>query len=177
MIAGDFDSLRKDVRDYYKRQHVLIEHSADQESTDFMKCVAAVKAHFFESFDLLVIGGLGGRVDQSFHSLHHLYLSYKDAQQCVYLYSSENVSFLLPPGHNSIETPTRLLGKTCGIIPLGGTAHITTGGLEWDVMDWETGFGSRVSTSNHILEENVSVVTDQPVLFTAELRSATNPPE
>lgn len=135
-----------------------------------MKCVHFIKQHFFPSFDLLVIGGLGGRVDQSFHSLHHLYLSYQDNQQLVYLYSSENVSFLLPPGHNTIETPPRYLGKTCGLIPLGGTAHITTDGLEWDVTEWETSFASRLSTSNHVKSDLVTVDTDEPILFTVELR-------
>ena len=56
-----------------------------------------------------------------------------------------------------------------GIVPLGGSAKITTEGLEWDVRDWETRFGGRVSTSNHIRARKVVVWTDERVLFMVEV--------
>lgn len=172
IVAGDFDSLRPEVLDYYQKNDVIIKHDDDQYATDFIKCVNSVKENYYTDFDLLVIGGLGGRIDHSFHSLHHLYLSFQQNEQLVYLISPENVSFLLPPGTSELETPLRFLGKTCGLIPLSGSAHITTSGLEWDVTDWETSFGSKISTSNHLLNDRISVTSDSPILFTAELRTA-----
>lgn len=171
---------------------MIVEEEGDQYSTDFMKCIHFVKKHFHTDFELLVVGGLGGRVDQSFHSLHHLYLSYQEDGQIVYLVTPDSISFLIPsstfspsspssssldmpkesdrPNLYTIKTPLRFLGKTCGLIPLGGTARITTKGLEWDVEDWETSFGSRISTSNHLLHETTEVATDSPILFTVELK-------
>ena len=75
MVAGDFDSIRPGVREFYNSQRTVVQHSSDQDSTDFMKCVQFAKQHLAPEFDLIVFGGLGGRVDQSFHSLHHLFLS------------------------------------------------------------------------------------------------------
>ncbi|KAI1161527.1 thiamine pyrophosphokinase [Nemania serpens] len=62
--------------------------------------------------------------------------------------------------------------KYVGIVPVGEPAVITTRGLEWDVEDWPTAFGGKMSTSNHVLPETevVEVRTDKDVLFTIALR-------
>lgn len=197
-MAGDFDSIRPGVREFYNSQRTVVQHSSDQDSTDFMKCVQFAKQHLAPEFDLIVFGGLGGRVDQSFHSLHHLFLSAfparpategaestgplgagsddsRDTTQVdmqVYLVSPESVTFLIPEGGAArVRTPLAYLGPTCGLIPLAGPTKITTHGLEWDVSDWPTSFGSRVSTSNHILHDFTEVETvGNPILFTVELR-------
>lgn len=46
---------------------------------------------------------------------------------------------------------------------------ITTTGLEWDVQDWKTEMGGMVSTSNHVMEDEIVVETTAVVLFTIEL--------
>ncbi|KAI1186656.1 thiamine pyrophosphokinase [Nemania serpens] len=66
--------------------------------------------------------------------------------------------------------------KYVGIIPVGEPAVITTRGLEWDVEDWPTAFGGKMSTSNHVLPETevVEVRTDKDVLFTIALKQGTS---
>ncbi|KAK4098156.1 thiamine pyrophosphokinase [Parathielavia hyrcaniae] len=138
--------------------------------------------------DMVAVGGLGGRVDQGLSQLHHLYLfqtdpSYADGR--LYLFSGESLTFLLKPGRHLIRVKGEeeewergqrgggagVFGKYVGMLPVGGTSRITTKGLEWDVTDWETRFGGRVSTSNHVLPETrvVEVRTTEEVLFTIAL--------
>lgn len=138
--------------------------------------------------DILILGGLGGRVDQAFSQIHHLYQmtrEYSSAQSAgnLYLVSEESLTFILQPGRNVIHTPgvgrgqpqhnestgEDLLEENVGIIPLSGPARITTKGFEWDVEDWHTEIGGQISTSNHIRDDLVEVQTDVPVLFTVEL--------
>jgi thiamine pyrophosphokinase len=59
-----------------------------------------------------------------------------------------------------------------GIIPLREAANITTKGFEWDVENWHTEIGGKLSTSNHILPESqvVTVTTDKDVIFTVALK-------
>ena len=83
--------------------------------------------------------------------------------------SSENITFLLAPGRNVIDTPRDKLGPTCGILPVGGTAVVNTDGLVWDMKDQETRFGGLVSTSNALGADTVTVETTCPVVFTVEL--------
>ncbi|KAK6537404.1 hypothetical protein TWF694_011591 [Orbilia ellipsospora] len=88
------------------------------------------------------------------------------------LMSDESVTFLLEKGKNLIETPLRLFGKTCGLIPVAGRSVITTTGLEWDLNETETKFGGMVSTSNHLVKERVEVETTELLLFTMEIRKS-----
>lgn len=187
----------------------------EQYSTDFTKCLRHLRSNkekiisaassssssssaaaSSNDLDVIVLGGLGGRVDQAFAQIHHLYacsnLSPADAgrpEGDMYIVSEENISFVLRQGHNTILTPggSKLypnnraakaknasdaecfLSENIGIVPVGGSAVISTTGLEWDVRDWKTEFGGQISTSNHIREDVVVVETSVPVLFTVEL--------
>lgn len=62
--------------------------------------------------DVIVLGGLGGRVDQAFSQIHHLYTASNSSPSAadrppgdLYLISEESITFLLPTGLNSILTP------------------------------------------------------------------------
>ncbi|KAF2663202.1 thiamine pyrophosphokinase [Microthyrium microscopicum] len=63
----------------------------------------------------------------------------------------------------------RIFKRHCGILPILGKAVISTTGLEWDVTDWETEMGGKVSTSNHVVSDEVTITTDQWVLFSIEI--------
>ena len=194
VILGDLDSLRPDVRLYYLSQRVKIIHKADQDSTDFTKCLDYIRAqeatrragtHSFdplEQHNIVVLGSLSGRLDQAFATLQPLLKAqYQSAglvcNEQMILVAPEGVAFVLKPGRNRIHTPLvgKGLAKYVGIIPLGTTARITTEGLEWDVHDWETCMGGDVSTSNHIVADVVNVHVSLPsttkggVLFTVAL--------
>ena len=216
-IVGDLDSIRSSVRSHYESLGVSVVEDGDQYSTDFTKCLKYLKGHTGEilssstkpstsasakqddeanRLDILILGGLGGRVDQAFSQIHHLYLmtrEYSSAQSAgsLYLVSEESLTFILQPGRNVIHTPGvggprihdesalssdenaggehDLLEENIGIIPLSGRARIATRGFEWDVEDWHTEIGDQISTSNHIKDDIVEVQTDVPVLFTVEL--------
>lgn len=189
------DSFTDESRAYYQglpRPPAIIQ-DPDQESTDFGKAVKLIRdrerapdvaeavSHIQfpeEPCDIVAVGGLGGRIDQGLSQLHHLCLfqadqDYRDGR--MYLVSSENLTFLLKPGRHIIhvreDMVEEMFGKHVGIIPIKGSSVITTKGLQWDVGNWETEFGGRVSTSNHVEAETrvVEVVTDKDVVFTIEL--------
>ncbi|KAL4865631.1 thiamine pyrophosphokinase [Aspergillus spectabilis] len=146
-----------------------------------------------QTLSILILGGLGGRVDQAFSQIHHLYLmnqenskSNSSGSGTMYLISEESITFILQPGKNTIHVPRTncpqqpqepapekkqeyLLEENIGIIPLSGAESITTSGLEWDVENWRTEIGGQISTSNHIRAEMVHVETGGAVLFTVEL--------
>jgi thiamine pyrophosphokinase len=131
--------------------------------------------------DIVALGGIGGRVDQGLSQLHHLYLYQQDpayANGRIFLLSGSSLTFLLKTGSHRIrvredEEINDLFGKHIGIIPLKEASRITTRGLQWDVTDWETEIGGRLSTSNHVLPDTtwVEVETTKDVLFTIALRN------
>lgn len=151
-----------------------------------------------EQLDILVLGGLGGRVDQGFSQVHHLYAAYEEKRSQsttshaavgdLYLLSEESLSFILPPGKNVIHTPfthqqvpshkeeqagKEVFAENVGIIPVSGPTLISLTGFEWDVTNWRTEIGGQLSTSNHIRADKLEVCVDtdlgRAVLFTVEL--------
>lgn len=178
------DSIRPDVEEYYRSRGVRIVKDPDQYSTDLTKSLKFASGKIAEivedngdprrMFDIAIFGSLGGRADQAFSQLHHLYTYAQGNLPMIgdlYLITAESVIFLLEKGKNRIHTPVTsgLFTENVGIIPIGRPSIITTRGLEWDVHDWHTGFGSQMSTSNHIKADIVEVETSERVLFTLEL--------
>ncbi|KAL4974245.1 putative thiamine pyrophosphokinase [Aspergillus desertorum] len=206
-IVGDMDSTRPDIRAHYANLGVNIVQDPDQYTTDLTKSLRYIREHERDilsssgfssngNLPILILGGLGGRVDQAFSQIHHLYMmkqSQAEGNGDLYLISEESISFILRAGQNIIHVPRTnrprsidqhpspplplpdkehmeyLLEENVGIIPVSGPATITTSGFEWDVQDWKTEIGGQLSTSNHIRADTVSVQTNAPVLFTVEL--------
>ena len=180
------DSLKPDVEEYYRSKDVKIVKDPDQYSTDLTKCLKYIKDHITktedqykspkEGVDVAIFGSLGGRADQAFSQLHHLYTCSQDVSSMIadlYLITAQSVMFLLEKGKNSIYAPVgpRYFTENVGIIPIGRPSIITTHGFEWDVTEWRTEFGTQMSTSNHIKAEVVEVETSERVLFTLEIAS------
>ncbi|KAF8348822.1 thiamine pyrophosphokinase Thi80 [Amanita rubescens] len=167
LIKGDLDSIRDDVRRYYIEQGIPALCDEDQDSTDLMKCVAAL--HERErveglEYELIVLGGLTGRLDQTIHTLSYLH-KLRKIRKKVYAITDENVGWVL-------DSITVLLGKTCGLLPIGvDSTVLSTTGLEWNLVESESSFDGMVSTSNHLVPgQNVWIKTTKPIWWTVELR-------
>ncbi|KAJ5716003.1 thiamine pyrophosphokinase eukaryotic [Penicillium malachiteum] len=149
-IVGDLDSLNLKIRQHYEDLGVTILEDPDQYSTDFTKCLKHLNTHSSEIIasprkqrkdstsgskwapdsvlEIVILGGLGGRVDQAFSQIHHLYMmtraqrelretpQYQDQDQQgykkpsaaggnLYLVSEESITFVLQQGKNIIYTP------------------------------------------------------------------------
>lgn len=181
-IIGDLDSLDAATRDAWSRSFnpPQVIHDTDQNSTDLGKAVAHIR-HCRPGADVVVVGDLGGRIDQAVSILHHLYLlqndkvGYNDGR--VYFVTDGSVAVLLKQGRHVIRVRGHKKIRSdaiqaVGILPLREKSVITTKGLHWDVQDWETQIGSRISTSNQVRdgEPVVEVETSADVLFTVRLQ-------
>jgi thiamine pyrophosphokinase len=181
VIIGDLDSLKPSVRDFYSSQPTpaQIIHDTDQESTDFGKAINWIRTEYAPDANIVALGGIGGRVDQGVRQLHELYLFQTDptyANGRIFLLSGTSLTFLLKSGSHRIQVRDEeqdVFAKHVGIIPLQEPSRITTKGLVWDVTDWETKIGGKMSTSNHLQPETrwVEVQTTKDVLFTIALKA------
>jgi thiamine pyrophosphokinase len=152
----------------------------EQDSTDFTKALRWLRKQSGEKLgdrvDVVALGGLGGRVDQGFSVIHHLFKAVSDRDLLngtIYLLSEQSLSFVLEKGCNLVHgvapTRTSMFQESVGIIPILGPVTISTKGLEWDVKGWKTDIGGQISTSNHIKADVVEVHASDRVLFTIEL--------
>ncbi|WFD36740.1 ribonuclease Z [Malassezia cuniculi] len=192
-ICGDLDSIRPQVRAHYEAQHVPVVLRPSQYATDLQKGIQAVEdLEGDQPRRLILFGGLTGRLDQTAHTLHVLWQLAPDTpseksvtdptdsrggvlkKRAVTISVSENsVTLLLPKGEHTLVHNRQLLGKTCGILPLGSSAHVSTRGLEWNLNGELSSLGGFLSTSNHLAPDGdgtVCVQTDSPVYWTVELK-------
>ena len=189
-ICGDFDSLRPEVEQYYRDSDVKIVKDPDQYTTDLTKSLKYMRDQLLKTedeesnprrgLDIAIFGSLGGRADQAFSQLHHLYTCSQDASSAIddlYLITAQSVIILLEKGKNRIHAPVgpKQFTENAGIIPIGRPSTITTHGFEWDVTDWSTEFGTQMSTSNHIKTDIVEVETSERVLLTLEFDGEREP--
>ncbi|KAF7312319.1 TPK-B1-binding domain-containing protein [Mycena indigotica] len=178
LIKGDLDSLRPDVRKFYASKGVPIVGDPDQDSTDLMKCISVIdekEASENKKYDIVLLGGLSGRLDQTIHTLSYLFKLRKTRER-VFAVTDENVGWVLDAGEHTLSVDHSILGPTCGLLPVGVDSTIlSTSGLRWNLSQQESSFGGLVSTSNHLVpsEERVWIRTSRPIWWTAELRLLT----
>lgn len=169
--------MRDDVRSYYGDLGVEVSHDSDQDSTDLGKAMRKILSKHHTASqprEILILGSLGGRVDQGLGLLHEMMREeIRDPMLRSWLFSEASLSFILRKPHNIIcgTVSSQVFTQNVGLVPLYGPAIITTSGLEWDVTDWVTQMGHQVSTSNHIKADDIHVQTDSPILFTLEIAS------
>ncbi|PYH70109.1 thiamine diphosphokinase [Aspergillus vadensis CBS 113365] len=134
-IIGDLDSIHPTIKSHYESHGVNVIYHHDDYSTDFTKALRYIRANTAEilssssstthhkykesdSLSILILGGLGGRVDQAFSQIHHLYSNStipsspsggnrngNGNEGALYLVSEESITFILHPGKNVIRTP------------------------------------------------------------------------
>jgi thiamine pyrophosphokinase len=181
-IVGDLDSIRDDVREYYTSKGTVCVEIADQDNNDLEKCLSEATSVASEA---VILGGFGGRFDQQMASIQALYKN-KDVYgfEHVIIVDVKNVAFLLEVGshiiellHDTTREDTRgtpgghrpIEGPTCGLLPIGGPAIVSTQGLQWDLNESELVFGGLVSTSNKALGARVAVQTSHPIVWTVQI--------
>ncbi|KAH7911087.1 thiamine pyrophosphokinase [Hygrophoropsis aurantiaca] len=175
LIKGDLDSLRDDVQDYYISLGVPVTKDPDQYSTDLMKCIEELKQREVSEgreYEVIVLGGLSGRLDQTVHTLSYLH-KLRKVRKRTFAVTEDNVGWVLDKGEHFIRIDHTRLGPTCGLLPVGvGSTILSTTGLRWNLSDTESSFDGMVSTSNHLVpeEDMVWIKTSQPIWWCAELK-------
>ncbi|KAI6007978.1 thiamine pyrophosphokinase [Pisolithus marmoratus] len=174
LVKGDLDSLRADVWDYYMSKGVSVVQDHDQNSTDLMKCVQSVEEkEKLESreYEIIILGGLGGRLDHTMHTLSYVY-KLRRTRKKVFVVTDDNISWVLNEGQHCIHIDHNILGPTCGLLPIGVDSTIlTTTGLRWNLTVAESPFDGLISTSNHLVPEEffVTINTSRPIWWCVEL--------
>ncbi|KAG9036213.1 hypothetical protein FRB95_009576 [Tulasnella sp. JGI-2019a] len=176
LIKGDLDSIKPSVREWYEGKGVDVIKDGDQDSTDLMKCIDAVrqreKSSFFQTTQLgiIILGGLGGRLDQTIHTMSQLH-KLRQSRERTFVVTEDNVAWVLNSGEHLINLDLSLVGPSCGLLPVGvPSAILTTQGLVWNLHEQASSFDGVMSTSNVLKHSQVRIKTSAPIWWCVEHR-------
>jgi thiamine pyrophosphokinase len=162
VLIGDFDSLSSELLAGFEQAGAqIIRHPARKDFTDLE--LALQYARSLGAIDILVLGALGARWDQS---LANLLLAaseqFKDIN--IKLIDGEQEIFLLREG--STHEVTGEPGDIVSLIPLGDSAQgIRTEGLEYPLQDEPLIFGATRGISNVLLDRTALISLNQGSLL------------
>lgn len=108
-------------------------------------------ASAFQQYEIVILGGLAGRLDQTIHTLSYLH-KLRKVRDRVYAVTDDNVGWVLDSvrpvfrgklashcfiqGEHHIEIDHSVLGVTCGLLPVGiDSTVLSTCGLKWDLSE------------------------------------------
>ncbi|BFZ58387.1 hypothetical protein PYCC9005_005449 [Savitreella phatthalungensis] len=158
-IVGDLDSITNEARDGFGAREVEIIKDTDENSTDFTKAVKLLG----DSERIIALGGISGRIDQFFSSLHTLF-----SHRRIIMVDEQNIICLLQAGAHRIRCGP--FGPHCGLVPLEGGVRTRTRGLKWCLDGEQMALSGLISTNNLVTSNEAIVDVDcsGPLLFSIE---------
>lgn len=143
-VIGDLDSLDPDLRD---RLGARVVHVADQDSTDFDKCLSRISAPF-----VIGLGFDGGRLD---HTLAAMTSLVRHGKARVVLFCAEDICFLAPPRISLDLKP----GARVSVFPMVSVTG-RSAGLRWPIEGLEFSPSTTIGTSNQAGQARVDLEFD-----------------
>lgn len=149
-VIGDMDSLPDP--ELLARGRCRVVHLAEQETTDFEKCLYATEASFYVG-----AGFTGKRLD---HTLAVFHAMLRHPEKPVVLIGEAEAIALAPPGRRfrlSLEPGARV-----SVFPLLPVTGLASRGLVWPLDGLDLAPGDRVGTSNEAAHALVEMEFDRP---------------
>jgi thiamine pyrophosphokinase len=158
-VVGDFDSVDPSTLP----QGWDVRTAPDQNQTDFEKLLASLPE---DVNDLLVLGGLGKRVD---HLLTNLLIAAAiSPEKRIRFEDAEQVLWRVTGSCPWSDTPP--VGEDLSLIPIPGAVGVTTKGLYWDLKGQELKVGGQLGQSNRVTGP-VDIEIERGVVYVWRKRS------
>ncbi len=143
VVIGDMDSLPRPVREWLEAGNVpLIVHPHLKDETDLELALLHAAEQYDD--DLVVIGGFGGRFDQTLANIMLLAHPHLDGRR-IELQTQYERAWLV----RDFTEIQGAVGDTVSLIPLGGDVLVaSTHGLQWPLDDEWLVFGPARGVSN-----------------------------
>lgn len=164
-IVGDFDSVDKNIIDFYRKNGVKIEsYNPEKDYTDTelgIDCALKLNPD-----SIRIIGGIGTRIDHTLANIHIL-------TKCL----EKNIKCDIVDCHNKIYLVDKSVtinksdayGKFLSIIPLTSQVKgITLKGFKYPLDNYDLSFGKSLGISNEIVQSSATIEIKNGILIVIE---------
>lgn len=160
VIVGDLDSLSAEDRSFWEAEGVeFLRHDPRKDETDLE--LALLHALEQGCQEILVLGALGGRWDQTFANL--LLPAYKRLDGAEISFWHNGTQIYLVRGTRTIRGRA---GQTLSLIPVGGDAlGVTAEGVEWPLDGEILQMGATRGVSNVLIKDEAVVQVEDGLLL------------
>lgn len=168
ILIGDFDSLSAlEVDEIEETGTEVHRHPICKAETDLE--LAIEMAIQKEVREIVILGALGGRWDQTLANLMLLGHQRFSETRIRILDGNHEITLLLPhAAHIICGSP----GDTVSLIPVSGNAHgVTTSGLEYPMQTGELPFGATLGISNTLTATEATVSFQSGLLICIVIRN------
>jgi len=175
-IVGDMDSIKPEVRQFYKERKVEEIVKTDQDNTDLDKCIYLAIEHLGvlekssnenKKSCFIILGSCGGRIDHTFSTYHHVYKYLEnelDLDIEFLMISKTSISVYLKAGTNIINFDSKQVNFVNGfsIIPILGKCtikiynDINSSAFKEDTLE----FGEKVYFQKKIANPSLKIIVD-----------------
>lgn len=159
-LIGDLDSVSEDDLAFWRERGTeIIQYLPDKNENDLELALLYAKQKGVEA--VMILGGLGGRWDQTIANL--LLPAYEKLADLDISLWDEGERFFLIRDEKSIHGRE---GQTVSLIPLSGDAEgVSTQGLAWPLNDETLYFGASRGISNRMVGEAATVSVRKGMLL------------
>lgn len=153
IIIGDLDSLDENQLAQFESTGAdIIRYPAEKDETDLELALYWCVEH--QAKRIYIVGGLGGRFDQTLANIYLLSLPQLNDIHVEVVDDKQSIR-LLQPGEHQIEGT---IGDTISLIPVGDRVHgITTTSLKYPLIDEDLILGPARGVSNVMESDRVSI--------------------
>ena len=171
-LVGDFDSLDNRIVEKLRAAGVAIEqHPVNKDKTDLE--LALETAATYPPQELLVLTGLGGRMDQLLGNINLLAgrawpftrISMADGEQRAWVLTGPDAITLAGEA-----------GDVLSVIPFGGgITGLDIIGVKWPLRNKQVSWGSTLTLSNEIIEQQAKVVIKEGIALVIRIKKGAMP--
>lgn len=164
-IVGDFDSVNKDIINFYLDKNIQI-HKYNPEK-DYTDTDIAIKlAISLKSNNITILGATGTRIDHTLANIHILCSCLESQINCELI--DPNNRIYLINSNKKIENK-HSYGKYISLIPLTSTVNgVTLKGFKYPLKNYTLKIGESLGISNELSNDVATIELKQGILIVVE---------
>lgn len=161
-IVGDFDTVNKKILDLYKKDTLIKIHRFNPIKDNTDTDIAIRLAVELESDEIIIVGGIGSRIDHVLGNIQVLKYALDNKVKCKIIDENNEIQLI---NKTTILNKNEINKTYVSLIPLTEKVeNINLKGFKYELENGELTIGSSLGISNEILKEQAIIEFENGIL-------------